>query len=265
MYFADIYKAIILGLIEGLTEFIPVSSTAHLILSSQFINFNNIQNNLFEVTIQAGAIFAICLIYKEKLFNTVKDYKNPKQQKFVINIILAFLPAAIIGLLIHGFIKQYLFSNLVIAISLILGGIIMIIVERKSQYEKVVDDINDISYKTAIKIGLFQCLAMVPGVSRSGSTIIGGLLCGLSRKISTEFSFLLAIPTILAACFYDLYKNIESVNIQDIELILIGLLSSFISSLIVIKWLIKFITTNKFTSFALYRIVLGIAIIIFVI
>ncbi len=260
MYSFDIFKAIFLGIIEGLTEFIPVSSTAHLVLFSQFINFNSIQNNLFEVIIQAGAILAICFIYRRKLSLVITDYKNPKQQKFVTNIFLAFLPAAIIGLIIHAFIKQYLFSNVTIAIALIVGGIIMIIVEKKDIKNKV-NDIDNISYSTAIKIGFFQCIAMIPGVSRSGATIIGGLILGLNRKVATEFSFFLAIPTIFSASFYDLYKNISSLDMNNIELIAIGMISSFLSSLIVIKWFIGFVSKNKFTPFAIYRIILGISII----
>lgn len=261
MHSYDIIKAIILGLIEGLTEFIPVSSTAHLLLASNVMNFNSIQNNLFEIVIQSGAILAICVIYRQKLFKVATNIADQKQQKFALNIIIAFLPAAIIGFLIHDFIKSFLFSNLIIAIALILGGIIMIIVEKNHDNESKIADLDDISNKTALKIGFFQCIAMIPGVSRSGATIIGGILTGLSRKTATEFSFFLAIPTIFAASIYDLYKNFGSLSLENIEIIIIGLISSFISSLIVIKWFIAYVSKNKFTPFAIYRIILGIVII----
>jgi undecaprenyl-diphosphatase len=258
----DIFKAILLGVVEGLTEFLPVSSTAHLILTSQIVKFDNIQNSVFEITIQLGAILAICFLYRSKIYDVIFKINEKKQQKFSLNIILAFLPAAIIGLSFHKEIKDFFFSNLTIAISLILGGIIMIIAE-KINLKKEIDDIDKITYKKSLAIGFCQALAMIPGVSRSGSTIIGGLFLGLNRKIAAEFSFFLAIPTIGAATIYDLYKNFENLNFNDLTLISIGLITSFISSIFIIKWFINFISKNSFVIFGIYRILLGLIIFLF--
>ncbi len=268
LHFIDLFKAVFLGVVEGLTEFIPVSSTAHLLISSYLISFQSIQNNLFEIVIQFGAILAICLVYRERIFAVICGLKDQKQQKFTFNLILAFLPAAIIGALFHNLIKQYLFSNLVIAIALIIGGIIMIIVERKSggsSSKPIAKSVDNIKPSTALSIGFMQCLAMIPGVSRSGATIIGGMLFGLNRKTATEFSFFLAIPTIAAASFYDLYKNRMALTNSNIELILIGTLASFLSAVFVIKWFINFVSKNNFIPFGVYRILLGIIILIFII
>ncbi|MES2960822.1 MAG: undecaprenyl-diphosphate phosphatase [Pseudomonadota bacterium] len=263
LHFADLFKAVFLGIVEGLTEFIPVSSTAHLLISSYIIDFQTIKNSLFEIVIQFGAILAICVIYRQKILTVICNLKQKEQQKFTLNLILSFLPAAIIGGLLHKFIKEYLFSNLVIAFSLILGGIIMILVERKPKKSEV-DDVNNIKPVSAFYIGLFQCLAMIPGVSRSGATIIGGLLLGLNRKTATEFSFFLAIPTIAAASFYDLLKNSSELTGANIELILIGLLSAFFSAILVIKWFITFVSRHNFIPFGVYRIVLGVLVLVFI-
>jgi undecaprenyl-diphosphatase len=256
------FKAILLGIIEGLTEFIPVSSTAHLIIFSQILNFDSIKNNVFEIAIQIGGISAITVIYFKKLNNILLKFYEKNNQKFVDNLALAFVPAVAIGLLAHDFIKKYLFSNLIIAFSLIIGGIIIILVE-KFHKKFTVKKIEDIEKPTALAIGFCQCLAMIPGVSRSGATIMGAMLFGVERKIATEFSFFLAIPTIGSACLYDIYKNFSILSFDDFELILVGVISSFISSLIVIKWLLKFISTHSFTSFGYYRIAIGFLILFF--
>ena len=256
------FKVIILGIIEGLTEFIPVSSTAHLIIFSQILNFDSIRNNVFEIAIQIGGISAIAVIYFQKLNNILLKFYEKNNQKFVDNLALAFVPAVAIGLLAHDFIKKYLFSNLIIAFSLIIGGIIIILVE-KFHKKFTVKNIEDIKKPTALAIGFFQCLAMIPGVSRSGATIMGAMLFGVERKVATEFSFFLAIPTIGSACLYDIYKNFSTLSFDDFELILVGVISSFISSLLVIKWLLKFIGTHSFASFGYYRIVVGILILFF--
>jgi undecaprenyl-diphosphatase len=261
--FIDLIKAVFLGIVEGLTEFIPVSSTAHLIISSHLIDFQTIKNDLFEIVIQLGAILAICVIYRQKIFAVIIGLKEKNQQKFVTNLILAFLPAAIFGALFHSIIKQFLFSNFVIAIALILGGIVMIIIDRKPRDSKV-KNIDDVKQLSAFYIGLFQCLAMIPGVSRSGATIIGGLLLGLDRKVAAEFSFFLAIPTIAAASLYDLVKNSSQLTGSNIELILVGLIASFLSAILVIKWFINFVSKNNFVPFGIYRIVLGILILFFI-
>lgn len=252
----DLIKAVFLGIIEGLTEFIPVSSTAHLIITSILIDFQSIKNNIFEIVIQFGAILAVCVIYRQKIFQVIFNLKDKQQQKFSINLALAFLPAAIIGVLFHDIIKEFLFSNLVIAYSLIIGGIIMIIVELKPRKYEILT-VDDISYKKSLMIGFFQCFAMIPGVSRSGATIIGGLLLKLNRKVATEFSFFLAIPTIFAASFYDLFKNINELSLSNIWLIMAGILSSFISAILVIKWFLNYVAKNNFIIFGVYRIIVG--------
>ena len=242
-----------------MTEFIPVSSTAHLIIFSQILNFDSIRNNVFEIAIQIGGISAVTVIYFKKLNNTFLKFYEKNNQKFIDNLTLAFAPAVIIGLLAHDLIKKYLFSNLVIACSLIIGGILIILIE-KFHKKFVVKNIEDIQKPTALAIGFFQCLAMIPGVSRSGATIMGAMIFGVDRKVATEFSFFLAIPTIGSACLYDIYKNFAILSFDDFELILVGVIASFISSLIVIKWLLKFISTHSFVAFGYYRIVIGLLI-----
>jgi len=264
MMLVDFFKAALLGIVEGLTEFVPVSSTAHLLLTSQLVDFTTIKNNLFEIVIQLGAILAICIIYRGKIFDLLIHFKEKSQQKFILNLALAFLPAALIGLAFHGLIKAFLFNNLTIALALIFGGIVMILVERKPR-SSTVEELENITPLTAFYVGLFQCLAMIPGVSRSGSTIIGGLLLGLNRKIAAEFSFFLAIPTITAASIYDLYKSSINLTNTDLEIIFVGLLASFLSALFVVKWFINFISKNNFVPFGFYRIVVGILVLIFLV
>jgi len=252
----DLIKAAFLGIVEGLTEFIPVSSTAHLLISSYLIDFQTVKNSLFEIVIQFGAILAICVIYRHKIFQLIFEIKQKSQQKFILNLVLAFTPAAIIGMTFHSFIKEHLFSNFVIAIALIIGGILMIIIDRKEKKSDVAE-IENIKPLAAFYIGIFQSLAMIPGVSRSGATIIGGLLLGLSRKTAAEFSFFLAIPTIAAASFYDLIKNSSELTTTNIEIIVVGLLASFFSALLVIKWFVNFVSKNNFVPFGIYRIIVG--------
>ncbi|MFT6105896.1 MAG: undecaprenyl-diphosphatase [Rickettsiales bacterium] len=257
-----IFKAIFLGIIEGLTEFIPVSSTAHLLLSAQFIDFSYIKNDVFEIVIQIGAILAVCVFYRKKIFNIVSGIFHKKSsQDFSLNILIAFLPSVIFGLCFYKIIKEMFFNPTSIAIALIVGGIAILIVERmqiKPQYLQI----ENLSKWQSFKIGLFQIIAMIPGVSRSGATIIGGLLLKLDRKTSTEFSFFLAIPTIFAASIFDFYKNYESLNGSELKIILIGFLAAFFSSLIIIKWFINFVSNHNFAVFAYYRIILGTIIIL---
>jgi undecaprenyl-diphosphatase len=260
----DLFKTIFLGIIEGLTEFIPVSSTAHLLIASKIIDFQSVKNNLFEIFIQIGAIFAVCIIYRKKIFDILLNLTQKKQQKFSINLALAFLPAVFFGVLFHDFIKEFLFSTFVIAISLIIGGLIMIFIDYKPRKFEV-DAIENITFIKAFYIGLFQCLAMIPGISRSGATIIGGILLKLDRKTATEFSFFLAIPTIFAATIYDLVKNISTLTFSNVELLLIGTLSAFISAIFVIKWFLNYVSKNNFVIFGIYRIIIGVIILIFII
>ena len=248
-----------MGLIEGITEFIPVSSTAHLLIASYLINFNSIKNQLFEIVIQFGAILAITIVYRHKIFDIIKNIRsNSTNQKFLLNIIIAFLPAILLGVLFHKFIKLYFFNPLVIALSMLIGGFIILIVEKF--YQKNISqnkEMKEINIKSSLLIGLFQCLAMIPGVSRSGATIIGAMFLGVSRAKATEFSFFLAIPTIFSASIFDLYKNYQGLTLENIELIIFGSMIAFLSSLIVIKWLISFVAKNNFVIFATYRIIIG--------
>jgi len=253
------FKAMIMGLIEGITEFIPVSSTAHLLIASYLINFNSIKNQLFEIVIQFGAILAITIVYRHKIFDIIKNIRsNSTNQKFLLNIIIAFLPAILFGVLFHKFIKLYFFNPLVIGLSMLIGGFIILIVEKF--YQKNISqnkEMKEINIKSSLLIGLFQCLAMIPGVSRSGATIIGAMFLGVSRAKATEFSFFLAIPTIFSASIFDLYKNYQGLTLENIELIIFGSVIAFLSSLIVIKWLISFVAKNNFLIFATYRIIIG--------
>lgn len=254
---SDVLKALFSGILEGLTEFIPVSSTAHLLLFSFITEFNAVKNNLFEIVIQLGAIMAVVLIYRKKFLAIILDFKNKNSQNLLLNLLLAFLPAAIIGLLFHHQIKALFFSSFSIAIALIVGGIIMLIVDNGGDKKSDTHAVEKMSAKQALMIGFFQVFSMIPGTSRSGATIIGGLLSKLDRKTAAEFSFLLSVPVILAASLFDLYKNYHEIDMQGIELILVGFFAAFISAIIVIKWFINYVSKHNFIPFAIYRIVLG--------
>jgi undecaprenyl-diphosphatase len=252
-----IFKAIILGIIEGLTEFLPISSTAHLIIASKIINFNEIENNIFEIAIQLGAILAIIFLYRHKIIKITNSLHNNKDsQKFTLNIFCAFLVTAIIGFLLYPIIKTHFFSLRIIAISLIIGGILFLIIEKMNIVTKF-HKIEEINIKNSLLLGLLQSLAVIPGTSRSGATIMGGLILGMKREVATEMSFFLAIPTIFAASIYDLYKNYDSLNIDHFFIISIGFVTAFFSSIIVIKWFINYISRNNFAIFAYYRIIVG--------
>ncbi len=257
MDFIAAIKAIFLGAIEGLTEFIPVSSTAHLLLSSKLIDFSYIKDDVFEIVIQLGAILAVVVLYRQKILDVLLSFFHKKSsQNFIINILIAFLPAAIFGLLFHKIIKLMFFNPISIALALIIGGIIILVVEKLEIKPKHFQ-IDDLSIKQSLKIGLFQVISMIPGVSRSGATIIGGLLLKLDRKTAAEFSFFLSIPTIFAASIFDFYKNYNSFDNSKISLIIIGFVAAFLSSLVVIKWFINFVSNHNFKVFAYYRILLG--------
>ncbi len=252
-----ILKTIILGIVEGLTEFIPVSSTSHLILASKISDFSYVQNGVFEIVIQFGAIMAVCVFYYKKLCCTaISFFNNKSSRNFVYNISLAFLPSVFFGVLLYDVIKNVFFSLEYIAFALILGGIAIILVER-SDIKAKFDKIEVLPRSKSLFIGLFQVISIIPGVSRSGATIIGSLLLKLDRKTATEFSFFLAIPTIFGAVVYDLYQNWHVLSIANIKIILVGFISAFISSLFVIKWLINFVSHNNFMIFAYYRIIIG--------
>ena len=257
----EIIKAAVLGIVEGVTEFLPVSSTGHLILAGDVLGFTGDTAKTFEVFIQLGAILAVLWFYREKMSSTIKGIGTEKTNRFLLNLVIAFLPAAFFGLLTHSYIKRYLFSPVTVAIALIAGGIAIFVIERVVKQSRVLD-VDDISFKHALGIGLAQTLSLFPGVSRAGATIMGGMCIGLERKVATEFSFFLAIPTMFAATSYDLLKNIGHLSAADIPVFAIGFFVSFFSALIVIKAFLGFVKGHTFDSFAIYRIIFG-AIVLF--
>ncbi len=250
--------AAILGVVEGLTEFIPVSSTGHLILAEHLLGTASQKSGVFTVVIQVGAILAVLWFYRVRIFGILTRFgtKGP-EQRLALHTLIAFLPAAFFGFLFHDFIKSTLFSPLVVAGGLIVGGIIMLIAERYPA-RVTTETMDDLGPKTALMIGIAQIAALIPGISRAGASIIGARILGLSRTASTEFSFFLAIPTILGAAGFDLYKNITILHPDDILFFAIGTGSAFLSALIVIRWLIRYVAAHGFSAFAYYRIILGI-------
>lgn len=257
-----LFKALILGVVEGLTEFLPVSSTGHLILFGDLLDFTGERAKVFTIAIQLGAILAVCWEYREKIITVVRGVgANPAANRFVINILIAFLPAAILGLLFIKTIKYYLFHPVPVAAALIVGGLLILWAERRTHVIEV-EHVDDMDWKHALKIGCAQCLALIPGTSRSGATIIGGLFFGLSRKAAAEFSFFLAIPTMFAATCYDLFKNRALLDANDLGLIAVGLIAAFLSALVAVRGLLRFVSNHDFTVFAWYRIVFGIVILV---
>ncbi|MFA4994196.1 MAG: undecaprenyl-diphosphate phosphatase [Bdellovibrionales bacterium] len=256
------FNACVLGIIEGLTEFLPVSSTGHMLLADHFFGFQN-QGGVFEVVIQLGAILAVVVVYFERLWRAVSTLPSRKESRaFAATVIAAFIPSAVIGAGAHGFIKEVLFASpALIAWVLIIGGIIILLVERMPKKE-IHTNSENLPIKTALGIGLYQCVSMIPGVSRSGATIIGAMLLGVSRKAAAEFSFFLSIPTMVAAAGYDIYKNLGVLSGGDIQSIGIGFIVAFISALIVVRSFIGFITRFGLIPFAWYRIVGGAAVLI---
>ena len=252
-----LWVAFILGIVEGITEFIPVSSTGHLILAAELLQFNDDSSKVFEIFIQLGAILAVIVQYKDKLILTFKGALYEKiAQNFILHLFIAFLPAAIMGLLFHKMIKFYLFNPIIVGISLIIGGFIMILIEKKLTI-KTKTNVDQITKKQALVVGLAQCFALIPGVSRSASTIMGGLISGLDRKTATEFSFFLAIPIIVAASFYDLIMNFHVLDKDDLLVFLVGFVTAYISALLVIRIFIKYVAHNNFIGFGWYRIFIG--------
>jgi undecaprenyl-diphosphatase len=251
------WHVVLLGLIEGLTEFIPVSSTGHLLLAGHFLDFNS-PGKSFEVLIQLGAILAILTVYAAKLLRLLVDLPgDARSRRFVLAVLIAFLPAMVIGALAHGFIKAVLFETpMLICITLILGGIILLIVDRLPLQPRT-NDAMDIPLTTALAVGFCQCLAMFPGVSRSGSTIVGALLLGMSKRAATEFSFFLAMPTMAGAFAYDLYKNHSLLSLDDGLNIALGFTVSFVAGVFVVRYLLDFVSRHGFAPFAWWRILVG--------
>ena len=256
-------KAAVMGVVEGLTEFLPVSSTGHLILTSTLLGLRNDEiMKTFEVVIQSGAILAIVIVYWQlivKTFGTLGS--DASSRRLVANIIVGFLPAAVIGFLAIGFIKKHLFNGPVVAGAFIVGGLIILWVESRGTERRArINRLDEMTTMDALKVGLVQCFGMIPGTSRSGSTIIGGMLLGLSRKAATDFSFYLAIPTLVGAGAYSLYKERALLSVADLPLFAVGLVFSFISAWLCVRWLLKYISTHNFVPFAWYRIAFGIVV-----
>jgi undecaprenyl-diphosphatase len=266
MDIALLIKAIIMGVVEGLTEFLPISSTGHLILTGALLNFSDDKAKVFDIAIQTGAIFAVILVYWQKIWQTVCDLPTQKQaQRFAINVLIAFSPAVILGLAFGKAIKAHLFIAPVVASTFIIGGFIILWAEKRQATRASTVRVNSVDEMTpvdALKVGLAQCLAMIPGTSRSGATIIGGMLLGLSRKAATDFSFYLAIPTLIGAGVYSLYKERAILSVADVPLFAVGSIVSFIAAWLCVKWLLRYISSHSFAPFAWYRIAFGIVVLI---
>ena len=251
-------KALVLGIVEGLTEFLPISSTGHLILAADLLGFNDEKGKVFEIVIQTGAMLAVVWHYRVRFAGVLAGlFSDAKAQRFAINVIIAFIPAAVLGLLFGKYIKAALFKPVPVAIAFIVGAFVILWAERR-QHAVRVHEVDDMTWLDALKVGFAQAFALIPGTSRSGATIIGGMLFGLSRKAATEFSFFLAVPTLVAAGVYDLYKNRGLLDVHDIGLFGIGLVTSFIAAFLCIRWLLRYIASHDFTIFAWYRIVFGV-------
>ncbi len=259
-------KAAIMGVVEGLTEFLPISSTGHLILAGALLGFDDEKAKVFDIAIQTGAIFAVILVYWQKIRSTLVALPTEKKaQQFALNVLIAFIPAVVLGLLFGKVIKAHLFTPVVVATTFIIGGFIILWAEKMQKNTSTpvrVNDVDDMTAMDAVKVGLVQCLAMIPGTSRSGATIIGGMLLGLSRKAATDFSFFLAMPTLIGAGVYSLYKERAVLSMADIPMFSVGLLFSFVSAWLCVRWLLRYISTHDFVPFAYYRIVFGVIVLV---
>jgi undecaprenyl-diphosphatase len=261
MDFTLLLKAIVLGIVEGLTEFLPVSSTGHLILAGDLLDFNDERGKLFEIVIQTGAILAVCWEYRAKVGSVVRGLRSDRgAQRLVINLAIAFLPLAILGLAFGKTIKTHLFQPIPVALAFILGGVFILWAERRQHVVRV-QSVDDLSWQDALKLGFAQALALIPGTSRSGATIIGGLFFGLSRKAATEFSFFLAIPTLIAASAYELWKERALLSADDLGMWTVGFVAAFVSAFLCVRWLLRYISNHDFTIFAWYRIAFGLVVI----
>ncbi len=254
-------KAALMGVVEGLTEFLPISSTGHLILAGSLLGFDDAKAKVFDIAIQTGAIFAVILVYWQKIRATLAALPTERQaQRFALNVLIGFFPAVLLGLLLGKAIKAHLFTPTVVATTFILGGLVILWAERRPATAVRVQAVDDMTPLDALKVGLVQCLAMVPGTSRSGATIIGGMVLGLSRKAATDFSFFLAIPTLIGAGAYSLYKERALLSIADLPMFATGLVFSFVSAWICVRWLLRYISSHSFVPFAWYRIAFGIVV-----
>lgn len=255
--------AVLLGLIEGATEFIPVSSTGHLILAGHWLGFEGARARAFEVFIQLGAILAIFWLYRRMIAGVIREAARPgSARNLVVGLVIAFLPVALVGLAVHGWIKTHLFDPMIVAVALVIGGVIILVIERWAPRTRV-SDVERIPALTALGIGLAQILSLIPGTSRSAATIMGGYSLGLSRKAATEFSFLLAIPVMLAATLFDLFKSRHDLVAGDTTLFAVGFATAFVSALVVVRAFLRFVSSHSFRAFAWYRIVFGLGLVTF--
>ena len=260
MNWTDLLHAFVLGIVEGLTEFLPVSSTGHLILAGDLLGFNDERGKLFEIVIQTGAILAVCWEYRARLGAVAAGLgRDPAARRFVANLAIAFLPLAVLGLAFGKIIKAHLFQPVPVALAFIAGAFVILWAERREHVIRV-HSVDDMDWADALKLGLAQAFALIPGTSRSGATIIGGLLFGLSRKAATEFSFFLAIPTLFAASAYQLWKERHLLNGDDLGMWAVGFVSAFVSAFLCVRWLLRYISSHDFTVFAWYRIAFGLVV-----
>ncbi len=258
-------KVIIMGIVEGLTEFLPISSTGHLILAGSLLNFTGEKVKVFEIVIQAGAMLAVCWEYRVRIATVVLNFhRDILARRFVVNVLVAFLPAVVLGLTFGKAIKAHLFKPVPVALAFIIGALVIWVVERRNRRQLVsrVDTVDDMSVVDAIKVGLAQCFALIPGTSRSGATIIGAMAFGLSRHAATEFSFFLAIPTLFGATAYSLYKERALLSAADLPMFGLGGLAAFISAFLCVRWLLRFISTHDFMIFVWYRLVFGVLVLV---
>jgi len=257
-----LWKAVILGIVEGLTEFLPISSTGHLILSADLLDFNDARGKVFQVVIQTGAMLAVVWEYRARFGAALAGLgRDPVANRFARNVLVGILPAMVLGLLFGDHIKRVLFAPVPVAIAFIVGGVVILWAERRPHAVRV-ETVDELGFADALKIGLAQSFALIPGTSRSGATIIGGLLFGLSRRAATEFSFFLAVPTLCAAGAYDFYRHRALFEVADLGLFGLGTVVSFVSAFLCIRWLLRFIMRHDFTPFAWYRIAFGVVVLV---
>jgi len=257
MEFFALIQSVVLGVVEGLTEFLPISSTGHLIIAGDLLTYTGEQAKTFEICIQLGAILAVCWLYRQRLLGVVTGLtRDAGARQFVVNLIVGVLPSAVFGLLLHKLIKAHLFNPVVVAVAMVVGGLIIFLVERRERQPRITE-VDQMSWQDALKLGLAQVFSLIPGTSRSGATIIGGMLFGLSRRAATEFSFFLAIPTMFLATGYDVYKSWQTLAHQDLSFFAVGFATAFFSALVAIKGLIRYVAHHDFKIFAWYRVVFG--------
>lgn len=256
-------KAAILGVVEGLTEFLPISSTGHLIVVGSLLDFNDDRGKLFEIVIQSAAILAVMWEYRAKITSVLEGLQRGEAsaQRFIINVMIAFLPLALIGLVLGKHIKAALFNPITVAVTSIVGALFILWAEKR-KHIITVQSVDDLSWRDALKVGFAQALALIPGTSRSGATIIGGLFFGLSRKAATEFTFFLAMPTLIAATLYEMYKERALLSMDDLGMWTAGFIASFISAFLCVRWLLRYISSHDFTVFAWYRIAFGLIVLL---